>query len=111
MKKTLVISLMLASALSANSLEQIKSANVIRIGIAPNNPPLSQIDRSGNFHGFEVEFARKIASAILPSGKVELVGIANTDRGSAVKENKIDLLIANFARTESRAKEMSFSIP
>lgn len=111
MNKTLSISLALASFLSANSLEQIKSSNVIRIGIAPNNPPLSQIDRSGNFHGFEVELARKIASAILPSGKVELVGVANTDRASAVKENKIDLLIANFARTKSRAKEMSFSIP
>ena len=57
------------------------------------------------------EFARKIASAILPNGKVELVGIANADRGSAVKENRVDLLIANFARTEARAKEMSFSIP
>ena len=111
MKKTLVVSLILTSALSANSLQQIKSANVIRIGIVPNNPPLSQIDKSGNFHGFEVAFARKIASAILPNGKVELVGIANADRGSAVKENRVDLLIANFARTEARAKEMSFSIP
>ena len=60
MNKTLSISLALASFLSANSLEQIKSSNVIRIGVEPNNPPLSQIDRSGNFHGFEVELARKI---------------------------------------------------
>jgi len=111
MNKTLSISLALASFLSANSLEQIKSSNVIRIGVEPNNPPLSQIDRSGNFHGFEVELARKIGAAIIPGGKIELISVKDSERSAAVKDNRVDLLIANFARTEARAKEMSFSIP
>ena len=113
MKKAL--GLLAAAALTfagANSLEQIKSSNTLRIGVAEHSAPFSKINRDGEFEGFEVDLAKEIAKAILgEGGKVEFIGVKAADRAKAVKENQVDLLINNWARTPARAKDMDFSIP
>lgn len=113
MKKAL--GLLMSAALTfscANTLDQIKSANTIRIGVADHSAPFSKLNRDGEFEGFEVAFAKEIAKAILgDGGRVEFIAIKTPDRAKAVTENRVDLLINNWARTPARAKEMDFSIP
>ena len=111
MKKLFFVLLSVTCFLSANSLEQIRSQNVIRIGVSPSTPPLSQLDRHGNFSGFEIDLAQELGKAIVPGGKIELIGVKAADRSSAVVNNQVDLLINNWARTERRAEVMDFSIP
>ena len=56
MKKAL--GLLAAVALSfagANSLDQIKSANTLKIGVADHAAPFSKLNRDGEFEGFEVD--------------------------------------------------------
>ena len=66
MKKAL--GLLMSAALTfscANTLDQIKSANTIRIGVADHSAPFSKLNRDGEFEGFEVDLAKEIAKAIL----------------------------------------------
>ena len=113
MKKAL--GLLAAVALSfagANSLDQIKSANTLKIGVADHSAPFSKLNRDGEFEGFEVDLGKEIAKAILgEGGRVEFVAVKASERAKAVTENRVDLLIDNFARTPARAKDMDFSIP
>lgn len=111
MKKIFLMSLTALCFLSANSLEQIKNSNTIRIGVATATPPLGQVDRNGNFSGFEIELAQEIGKAIVPGGKIELIGVSNADRLSAVQNNRVDLLINNYARTARRAEVIDYTIP
>lgn len=96
----------------ANSLEQIRSANTLKIGVADNAAPFSKLNNNGEFVGFEVDLAKELAKAILgDGGRVEFIAIKQADRAKAVIENKVDILLDNFARTPERAKQIDFSIP
>lgn len=113
MKKAL--GLLMSAALTfscANTLDQIKSANTIRIGVADHSAPFSRLNNNGEFEGFEVDLAKELARAILgDGGRVEFIAVKQAERAKAVTENKVDLLIDNYARTSDRAKVMDFSIP
>ncbi|MDA3057669.1 transporter substrate-binding domain-containing protein [Campylobacter sp. JMF_01 NE2] len=114
MKKFLGL-LALAGAVTfsgANTLEQIKASNTLRIGVGEHDAPMSSISKSGKFQGFEIELAKELAKAILgDGGKVEFVAVKDAERMDAVTQNRVDLLIHNYSRTPEREKSMDFSMP
>lgn len=115
MKKLLLcLALVLSiNSVYANSLTEIKQQNKLRIGLSDKQPPFSQY-QDGEFEGFEVEFAKEIAKAVMSATgitEVEYIPVAQADRFKAVTENKVDLLIAAFTKTPARAKQADFSIP
>lgn len=59
--------------LSANSLNEIKSSKILRVGVFEAQPPFSQIKENGEFEGFEVDLAKEIAKKIFGgnSGTIE----------------------------------------
>ena len=96
----------------ANSLSEIKASNTLRIGLSDKMPPFSKLNDDGTFEGFEVDFAKEVAKAVLGNGgKVEFIPVKQADRLKAVTENKVDLLIAAYAKNASRAKVSDWSIP
>ena len=112
MKKLLSVFLTVASLACANSLSEIKSSNTLRIGLSDKMAPFSKLNSDGTFEGFEVEFAKEVAKAVLgPGGKVEFIPVKQADRLKAVTENKVDLLIAAYTKNAERAKVADFSIP
>ncbi len=112
MKKIVFFLTILSILASANSLKEIKSKDVIKIGLSRYMPPFSKVNDNGDFTGFEVELARKIASKIVsPKGKILFFPIEQEDRLNAVKSNKVDLLIAAYTRNDERAKQIDFSLP
>ena len=111
MKKIFFIVLFSFCALFARNLEEIKAANEIRIGVRTDFPPFSQI-KDGEFTGFEVELAKAIGNKILDNkGKVVLVGVEAKDRIPMLKNDQIDLMVANFTMTDERKKAVDFSLP
>lgn len=111
MKKIFFIILFGFCALFARNLEEIKAANEIRIGVRTDFPPFSQI-KDGEFTGFEVELAKAIGNKILGNkGKVVLVGVEARDRIPMLKNDQIDIMVANFTMTDERKKEVDFSFP
>ncbi|WP_304339574.1 transporter substrate-binding domain-containing protein [Campylobacter ureolyticus] len=111
MKRIFFIILFGFCVLFARDLEEIKSSNEIKIGVRTDFPPFSQI-KDGEFTGFEVELAKAIGNKILDNkGKVVLVGVEAKDRIPMLKNDQIDLMVANFTMTDERKKAVDFSFP
>ena len=104
--------LALCSLVFGKSLDEIKSSKVIRIGVYDGQPPFSKFENN-EFVGFEIDLANKIAQAVFApeSGAIEFVTVSPEDRMKFLAENKVDLIIANYTRTDERAKYVDFSMP
>ena len=112
--KTLIASLLLGTALSsaAGTLDDIKARDSIRIGVFSDKPPFGYIDQNGQSQGFDIEIAKYFAQDLLGSpDKVEFVLTEAANRVEYLKSGKVDLILANFTRTEERAKVVDFADP
>lgn len=112
MYKKILFSLALSySFVSANTLDEIKASKIVKIGVRKNLPPFSEF-KDGSFSGFEIELANKIAKDIFGDDvKIELIGLDAKERVSALEDNRVDLVIANFSKTKAREEKVDFSIP
>lgn len=110
MKRILLI-LMIGSLLVANSIDEIKSANEIRVGLWKDLMPFSTL-QGNEYVGFEADLAKKLQERILPNGKMVVVPINSPqERVTLLKENKVDVVIAMISKTEEYLKEFAFAMP
>ena len=96
----------------ADSLEQIRSKGVVRIGVYDGQPPFSELN-DGTFEGFEVTMAQAIANDLFgeKGGRIELVPMKVEDRIPALVNNRVDIVIATITITPERAQQIDFSTP
>lgn len=112
MKKFLVLLLILSSFLFANSLDEIRKSGTLRVGVFGGQPPFSTL-RDGNFEGFEVEFAKKISNDLFngKEAKIEFSEVLASERVEALRNNKVDMVIATLTITQERSKVIDFTSP
>ena len=99
-------------ASSAAELKEIQRRGYLTVAVKDNLRPLGFRDSQGNLQGLEIDLARRLAQDLL--GKpdaVKLQPVENSLRLAAVLEDKVDIAIADFTATESRARLVSFSLP
>lgn len=99
-------------ASSAAELKEIQRRGYLTVAVKDNLRPLGFRDSQGNLQGLEIDLARRLAQDLL--GKPESVKLQPTEnslRLAAVLEDKVDIAIADFTATESRARLVSFSLP
>jgi ABC-type amino acid transport substrate-binding protein len=101
---------------SAQTLERIGSAGVIKIGYREDAPPFSFKTEIGEPAGYTVDLCRKIAADVkrelgLAEITVDYVTVGTDDRFQAVAEGKIDILCGATTATLSRRELVSFSLP
>ena len=96
----------------ADSLEQIRSKGIVRIGVYDGQPPFSELN-DGTFEGFEVTMAQAIANDLFgeKGGRIELVPMKVEDRIPALVNNRVDIVIATITITPERAQQIDFSTP
>lgn len=94
------------------TLESIKSQDTITIGVFGDKPPFGYIDAQGENAGFDVFIAKKIAKDLLGSeDKARFVLVEAANRIEFLKSNKVDIMMANFTRTDERAQQVDFATP
>jgi len=104
------VSMALAStAVQAQTLEKIKSAGVIRIGVMGEQAPWGSIDASGQNIGYDVDVAKLIGEEM--GVKVEFVPNAVSARIPNLLTGKVDLQMAVMGMYPDRAKAVQFSKP
>lgn len=91
-----------------STLDRVKEAGVVRVGIRFDNPPLSFIDEQGNWVGFDVDLAEELAQRL--GVRLERVKVDETTRISFLQEGKIDMAVASMNHTRSRDDAVDFSI-
>ncbi|MFI7077071.1 transporter substrate-binding domain-containing protein [Micromonospora sp. NPDC049903] len=86
--------------------------NVLRIGVATNEPLMGDV-RDGGHVGFDVEIARYVAASLGFEGdqRIEFVSVSTEDRIPALQGGMVDLVVSSFSITEERKKEVSFAGP
>ncbi len=94
-----------------NALEEIKKNDKIRIGVFSDKPPFGYFD-DNEYKGFDVYIAKRFAKDLLgDENKIEFVPVEAAARISALKANKVDIIMANFTKTADREKQVDFANP
>jgi general L-amino acid transport system substrate-binding protein len=88
---------------SESTLEAVKAADVVRCGTRDALPGFAVLTPEGDHVGFDSDFCRVIAAAVLGDAtKVEMVDLETADRFTALQSGEIDVLVRNTTWTASR---------
>src|SRR5262245_43993910 len=93
---------------SADALENITKAGVIKIGIFEDFPPFASLGSDMKIQGYDVEMAEKLAAAL--GVKAELVAITGQNRIPFLSEGKVDALLS-IGYSDERAQVVDFTDP
>jgi general L-amino acid transport system substrate-binding protein len=86
-----------------STLERVRSAGVLRCGTRDELPGFAVLDASGEHVGFDSDFCRAIAAAVLGDAEaVEHVDLETADRFTALQSGEIDVLVRNTTWTATR---------
>ncbi|MEO8604582.1 MAG: transporter substrate-binding domain-containing protein [bacterium] len=78
----------------------------LRIGMAPNYPPLA-FEEKGVLKGIEVDFAKRLGPAL--GRPIELIETKWENLAERLEEKKIDMIMSGTSITEERKKRVSFT--
>ncbi|MCA9837524.1 MAG: amino acid ABC transporter substrate-binding protein [Trueperaceae bacterium] len=92
------------TALAQATIEQIESRDSVICGVnATGLPGFATVDESGNYAGFDVDFCRAVAAAVLgDASKVTYRGLSAGERFTALQTGEVDVLIRNTTWTSNR---------
>ncbi len=120
MKKSLLIaaaaalSLTLAPAAFAEdvpyrTLDEIVEDGTIRIGVFSDKAPFGYVDENGDYQGYDVYFAERLAKDL--GVEVEYTSLDPASRVEYAATGKVDVVLANFTVTPERAEQVDFALP
>ena len=99
----------MASTVSAQTVESIKSAGAVKIGMLVDFPPFGIMNTSNEPDGYDADVAKLLAKEL--GVKVQIVPVTGPNRIPYLQSNQVDLLVASLGITEERAKSVDFSQP
>lgn len=91
------------------SVDEIKQSGVVHIGTFSDKAPFGYVDENGEYQGYDVYFARRIAKDL--GVELDLVPTESANRIEYLKSGKVDIILANFTVTKERAEEVDFALP
>ena len=111
---TLALALLLSLTVSASAegfrtLDEIKESGKLVIGLFSDKKPFGYVDEYGEYQGYDVYLARRLAEDL----NVELVPVSldAPNRIEFLQSFKVDIVLANFTYTEERATQVDFALP
>lgn len=92
-----------AATPASKTLAAVRARGVLRCGVNPGLAGFSHQDGAGRWTGFDVDFCRALAAAVLGGpDRVAFVPLSNDQRIPALKAGQVDLLSRNTSWTFSR---------
>ncbi|HOW74593.1 MAG TPA: amino acid ABC transporter substrate-binding protein [Candidatus Competibacteraceae bacterium] len=93
-------------------LDSVKARGQLRCGVSEGIPGFSERDADGRWRGFEVDFCRAVAAAVLSDPeKVEFVPLRASARFPALQTRRIDLLLSGTTWTLTREAVLKVQFP
>lgn len=109
----LALSLLFAAAALAASrartLQDIKDSGTLVIGVFSDKKPFGYVDENGDYQGYDVYFARRLAQDL--GVELKLVSVDAPNRVEYLTSAKVDIILANFTVTPARAEVLDFALP
>ncbi len=97
-----------------SKLDSVQSAGTFKCGTRDDLPGFATLDADGEHVGFDSDFCRVIAAAVLGDATaVEMVDVETADRFTALQSGEIDALVRNttFTATRDGAEGATFLQP
>ena len=91
------------------TLDEIKKDGTINIGVFSDKAPFGYVDENGEYQGYDVYFANRLAEDL--GVKANLVSTEAANRIEYLQTGKVDVILANFTVTDERAEEVDFALP
>ncbi|MGF9695124.1 MULTISPECIES: transporter substrate-binding domain-containing protein [unclassified Rhizobium] len=98
-----------ASTASAQTVESIKSAGTLKVGMLVDFPPFGIMNTSNQPDGYDADVAKLLGQEW--GVTVQIVPVTGPNRIPYLQSNQVDLLVASLGITEERAKSVDFSQP
>ena len=98
-----------STAASFRTLEQIKESGKIIIGVFSDKAPFGYVDENGEYQGYDIYFAERIAKDL--GVGIEYVSTDPASRVEYAATGKVDIVLANFTVTDERANQVDFALP
>lgn len=98
-----------AASGSYRTVDEIKEDGTINIGVFSDKNPFGYVDENGDYQGYDVYFANRLAKDL--GVKVNFVSTEAANRIEYLQTGKVDVILANFTVTEERAQEVDFALP
>ena len=97
------------ASVQGRTVEEIQADGTIKIGVFSDKAPFGYVDENGDYAGYDVYFAERIAKDL--GVDVEYVSTEPASRVEFVETGKVDLILANFTVTDERAEKVDFCLP
>lgn len=97
------------ASVAGRTVDEIKADGTIRIGVFSDKAPFGYVDENGDYAGYDVYFAERIAKDL--GVAVEYVSTDPASRVEFVETGKVDIILANFTVTDERAEKVDFCLP
>ena len=91
------------------TLDDIKSSGKLTIGVFSDKNPFGYIDNNGEYQGYDIYFAKRLAEDL--GTELELVPVEAASRVEFLETGKVDIILANFTVTGERAEKVDFALP
>lgn len=91
------------------TVDEIKESGTVKIGVFSDKNPFGYVDEKGDYQGYDVYFADRIANDL--GVKVEYVSTEAANRVEYLESGKVDIILANFTVTKDRAEKVDFALP
>lgn len=91
------------------TLDEIKEDGTINIGVFSDKNPFGYVDENGDYKGYDVYFADRLAADL--GVKVNYVSTEAANRIEYLQTGKVDMILANFTVTDERREEVDFASP
>ena len=105
----LALSSFAAADSAARTLEEIKESGKIVIGLFSDKKPFGYVDENGEYQGYDVYFARRLAQDL--GVELEIVPVDAPNRVEYLQSGKVDVILANFTVTPERSEVVDFALP
>ncbi len=98
-----------SAAGSFRTLDEIKESGTVKIGVFSDKAPFGYVDDQGEYQGYDVYYAHRIAEDL--GVNVEFTSLDPASRVEYVATGKVDIVLANFTVTPEREEQVDFALP
>lgn len=92
-----------------NTLEAVLQRGALKCGVNENLKGFGMKLSTGNYEGFDIDFCKAVATAILGTPTVEYIPLNAAERFTALSDGTIDVLIRNTTWTATRDMKLGNS--
>lgn len=93
----------------AQTVDELISRGTVNIGVLADLPPYGMLNDKQEIEGYDIDVANLLGKYL--GVKVNIVQLTGPNRIPFLLSNKVDILVATFGITPTRAKQVWFSIP